>query len=153
MEKYIIEVFYKTGAFDPFGDEIRKSIEDLGIFSVKEVKVAQLYMFEGKIVNKKTLQKIAGEILIDKVLQEFSFSQKSKKRKDIWAVEVWHKKGVTDTVAETTLRAIKDIGIKIPLSISTGKKYLIKGNLKRETVEIICQRILANTLVQDYFTE
>ena len=152
MEKYIIEVFYKDGVFDPFGDEIRKSIEDIGIFSVKEVKVAQLYMFEGKI-SKKTLQKIAGEVLIDKVLQEFSFSQKNGKKKDVWAVEIRHKKGVTDTVAETTSRAVKDIGIKIPLSISTGKKYFIKGKLKKETIEIICQRILANTVVQDYFIQ
>ncbi|RLD12811.1 MAG: hypothetical protein DRI28_07100, partial [Caldiserica bacterium] len=54
-------------------------------------------------------------------------------------------------VAETAERAIKDMGIMFPLKISTGTKYILKGDLKKEEVENICIRILANTLIQDYF--
>jgi len=148
MKTYIVEIFYKKGLFDAFGYQTKKSIEELGIFSVKNVKVSQLYRFEGNI-NKKTIQKIVDEILLDKVSQKFSFLEKKRNRKNIWSVEVWYKKGVTDTIAETTLRAIKDLGIKNKIKVSTGTKYVLKGNIKKEEVETICQKILANPLIQN----
>jgi len=150
MKSFTVEVFYKEGLFDAFGDQVKKSIEELGLSSVQDVRVSQLYKFEGEI-NKETIQKIANEILLDKISQEFSFSTKREKRKNVWAIEVWYKKGVTDATAETTTRAIKDLGIKNKIQVATGTKYVLKGKLKKEEIETICQKILANILIQDYF--
>ena len=150
MKSFTVEIFYKEGLFDAFGHQVKKSIEELGISSVKDVKVAQLYKFEGEM-KKETVQKIADEILLDKISQEFSLSGEKEKRKNVWAVEVWYKTGVTDTVAKTILTAIKDLGIKTLINVSTGTKYILKGNLKRKEIETICQRILANTLIQNCF--
>jgi len=149
MEGFIVEVFYKKGLFDAFAEDVRKSIEELGIKSIKEVEVRHLYRIDGKI-DRKILKKICEEILIDRVSQDFKFYRKSAVEEG-WTVEVWFKKGVTDTVAETAERAIKDMGIMVPLKVSTGTKYILKGDLKKEEVKNICIRILANTLIQDYF--
>ncbi|MCM8778068.1 MAG: phosphoribosylformylglycinamidine synthase subunit PurS, partial [Candidatus Omnitrophica bacterium] len=65
-------------------------------------------------------------------------------------VDVFYKKGVTDAVAETVDIAVKDAGIKKDVKISTGKRYYIKGDLTKKEIELICEKVLANRLVQDY---
>jgi len=63
--------------------------------------------------------------------------------------EVWLKPGVTDPVAETTVRAIRDIGIGNDISAATGVRYVFKGKVSRRTVEAICRSLLANGLIHD----
>ncbi|OIO37612.1 MAG: phosphoribosylformylglycinamidine synthase, purS protein [Candidatus Omnitrophica bacterium CG1_02_41_171] len=66
-------------------------------------------------------------------------------------VEVWLKKGVTDTVAESAAKGIRDLGIKTIKNVKTGKKYLLFGSLSSKEIEIICQRLLVNKVIQNYF--
>lgn len=149
MDTFLVEIFYKEGLFDAMAYEIKKSIQELGIGSIKDVRIKNLYRIEGEI-DDALLRRICREILIDRVSQDFKIYKKSRGEKGKWTVEVWFKKGVTDTVAETTEKAIRDIGIKNSLKISTGKKYILEGDLRREDVENISVKILANTLIHDY---
>ncbi len=72
------------------------------------------------------------------------------KETKVWTVEVWPKKGVTDTVAESTRKGIWDMGIKGVKKVRTGKKYLLFGPLSSKEIETICQRLLANKVIQNY---
>jgi len=146
---FIVEIFYKSNIFDAFGHQIEKSIEEIGIKGVDKVKVSDLYSFEGNI-SLKEVKEIAENVLVDKVSQKYFIGKKSDKKKHIWIVETWYKKGVTDPVAETTKKAICDYGLKKEINISTGKKYYIYGNFNITQIRNICERLLTNSLIHNY---
>jgi len=147
---WIIEIFKKKNILDVFGEEIKKSINELGIFNIDEVKVSTIYKIESD-TDKKKIEKIAKELLIDAVSEDFKIYRKTGKKKDYWLVEVFLKEGVTDPVGDTAKKTIIESGILKNVVVKTGKKYYIKGNLKENQVKEICEKILANTLIQNYF--
>ncbi|MCM8771792.1 MAG: phosphoribosylformylglycinamidine synthase subunit PurS [Candidatus Omnitrophica bacterium] len=147
---WIVEIFKKKEAFDVFGKEIKKNIKELGILNVEKVRVSNLY----KIITdagKKNIVKIARDLLVDNISEDFKVYRKFKKIKNFWIVEVFFKEGVTDSVGETAKKTIIESGILKKLEVKTGKKYYIKGNLKEKEVKEICEKLLANTLIQNYF--
>jgi len=146
---FIVEIFYKSNIFDAFGHQIEKSIEEIGIKGVKKVKVSDLYSFDGNIILKE-VKEIAENILFDRVAQRYSIGKRFLRRKNVWIVEVWYKKGVTDPVADTTKKAISDYGFKKEIDISTGKKYYIYGDFNKNQIKKICERLLANSLIHNY---
>jgi phosphoribosylformylglycinamidine (FGAM) synthase PurS component len=150
MKSSVIEVYNKNSVPDVFGQEIKKNIESLGISGTDFVKVSQLYKFTGEGANPELLGEIARQVIIDPVSQSFAIKKKNKGKKGFFVVFVWYKQGVTDTVADTTLRTITDAGFSGQFTVSTGAKYYIRGDLKRQEIEEISERVLANSLIQDY---
>lgn len=146
---YIIEIFKKKKKFDVFGDDIKRSIEELGIKNVKEVRVSNLYRIEGD-ADKRDIIKIAKELFIDRVSEGFEVYKVKKKKKNFWEIEVWLKEGVSDPVGETGKRTIIESGILKDVSVKSGKKYYIKGRLSKREIEEICEKILANSLIHNY---
>lgn len=148
MESFVIEVINKGE--DIFGKEVEKNIKELGIFSIEKVRVSDLYKFTGNL-SKEEIKKIAEDVIIDKVSNKYKIYKKRKGEKGYIIVDVWYKKGVTDTVAETTKYAVFDYGIKKKFEVLTGKKYYLKGKFTESQIKDICEKILSNTLIQDYF--
>ena len=153
---YLVEVANKKGKKDIHGEHIRHDIVGLGIARPPQVSYTVLYRFEGQL-NLKELNTIAKELLIDPVTQNCmihgfyeNIHVPPKKSTAEYHVEVWYKPGVTDTVAESVTKAIGDLGIKKELKIQTGHKYNIRGCSNQKMVEQITQRLLANTMIQQY---
>ena len=147
---WIVEIFKKRNIRDVFGEDVKKSIEELGISDIEEVKVSNLYKIECN-TEKKNIEKIAKELLIDNVSEDFLIYKKSKTKKNYWIVEVFLKEGVTDPVGETSKKTIIESGILKDVDVKTGKKYYIKGKLQEKQIKEICKKILANTLIHNYF--
>lgn len=146
---WIVEIFKKKIIPDVFGNEIKKSIQEIGIKNISNVKVSNLYKISGEF-EKQTLKKIVEELLIDNVSERYRIYKKSQKKKGCIVVEVWLKEGVADPVGETAKRTIIESGILKELKVNSGKKYYLKGKFKKQEIVEICERILANTLIQDY---
>lgn len=146
---YIVEISQKRGLFDALAHEVLKSIREAGIPGVQEVCVAQLYRFRGR-VHRDQVRRIAEEILLDRIAQVYSIEAGKRSPGDCFIADVWYKEGVTDTVADTARRAVKDLGIRGDVRISTGFRYRVRGTLDPGAMDLVCRRILANTLVQDY---
>ena len=150
MRKYKIEVFNKENIFDGLAHNLMKDIFDLGIKSLKDLKVSYLYLIEGNL-NLSHIKTICEKLLIDPVTQEYKIANLKHKISDRNAhiVEVWYKQGVTDAVGDTTKIGIKDLGIEGDFSVRTGMKYTLVGvNIKE--AEKIADKILANKVVQTY---
>ncbi|HOK80514.1 MAG TPA: phosphoribosylformylglycinamidine synthase subunit PurS [bacterium] len=148
---YIVEIGLKKGLFDAFGNEVKHSIEELGINGIDSVDVYDVYMVYGD-VNFSLVRRIAKELLLDPVAQTMKVyrADKNQKSSNI-SVEVWYKKGVTDPVAMTAIKGIRDLGIKNDIKINCGKKYEFHTSMiDRTLIELICTKVLANTLIQDY---
>jgi phosphoribosylformylglycinamidine synthase len=57
---------------------------------------------------------------------------------------------VTDTVAGSVMKAVKDLGIDRELKVKTGQKYVFEGDINLKTVRRIADKLLANPMVQEY---
>ncbi|HPO51883.1 MAG TPA: phosphoribosylformylglycinamidine synthase subunit PurS [bacterium] len=148
---YVVEIGLRKGLFDAFGNEVAHSIRELGINGIDRVDVYDVYRVYGD-VNFSLVRRIAKDLLLDPVAQTMKIYRCGEKQKSSCiSVEVWYKQGVTDPVAMTAIKGIKDLGIKNEVKINCGKKYEFHGSkLNRELIEMICTKILANTLIQDY---
>lgn len=128
---------------DGFGEHIKAAIRnDLNI-AVQSVRTADVYVID---LTAKEAGRVARELLTDKITQSYSdafFSDYD------WLVEVGFLEGVTDNAAQATAEGIADILGKKP-HVKTAKAYAIKGKLPEAQVKIICEKLLANTLIQYY---
>ena len=131
-----IEVREKIGVFDAIGGSIHKNILDLGFISVKDVGISLVYTIEGSL-SEDDVKKIGEQLLADRVMQDFSFSEGSAPHYDHFnsdehIVEIAYNPGVMDPVEASTLKGIKDLGIAGAVSVRTAKQYHIKGKLSED---------------------
>jgi phosphoribosylformylglycinamidine synthase PurS subunit len=154
LMEWKIEVGYKPTATDAMGEGIKKDIEDLGISGVDHVKTMHVYVIHGDI-SESDVEMICENLLTDRITQDYEYKGSLAGQDDAgaWVVEVTHKPGVTDPVGDSTVKGIKDLGISGVNSAKTGRKYIIKGSLTESEVEVICRRLLANSVIQDYSYE
>lgn len=147
-----IEIKTKDGFVDPQGKHTTADISSIGIKDVSDVKYIAVYRLDGNI-NKKQADLIGKELLSDKITEDFTVKEyKDLKDKKIEknSIEVWFKHGVTDTVSESVVKAIKDLGIREEIVVKTGKKYCLKGkNIDDNKLKKIATGLLANTLIQE----
>ncbi len=152
---WIVEIGYKNHVTDPVGYLTKKEIEDLGIKGVQDVKSISTYMIDGE-VTEDDVKKICEELLSDNQIQRYKYADDKEKLRIkgdfpmAWLVEVNFKEGVTDAVGLSTLNAIEILGVDGVKNVNAGNKYLIIGNIPEETVRQICERVLANGMVQNY---
>jgi phosphoribosylformylglycinamidine (FGAM) synthase PurS component len=166
--KWLIEVSYRANFIDALGNTIKKNIEDLDIAGVRNVKTSQVYEIEGKVTEKK-LKLLCEELLTDKITQQYKINSSCAMRHAsapytthntqltthnvFFIVQVWYKKGVTDTVADTVKKGADDLGISGINTVKTGHEYTITGNISRKQIEKICKGLLSNKVVQEYIVK
>ncbi|MGD2278987.1 MAG: phosphoribosylformylglycinamidine synthase subunit PurL, partial [Candidatus Omnitrophota bacterium] len=146
-----IEVKDKKGVYDAVAEGLKRDIKDLGIKTVKDVEYIQVYALQGNI-TPKDLEIIAGEILADKVSQEYNYRGGFKSAKNTRAVEIAYNPGVMDPVEMSTMKAIKDMGIRSVRAVSTSKKYIFKGALSQGQLDNITEKLLYNKMIQHVVT-
>ncbi|MDR2437353.1 MAG: phosphoribosylformylglycinamidine synthase subunit PurS [Endomicrobium sp.] len=145
-----IEIFTKKGFKDSRGEHVLSDICGIGIKDVTKVEYTSLYIIDGDI-NKNEAMAIASELLTDKITEKFEISSNFMPRKYKKSViEVLYKKGITETVSESIVKAIKDLRISKEVKVKTGHKYYMHGNISQGILDKVAVKLLANTLVQKY---
>ncbi len=109
---YKIEIKEKPGIFDAVGAGIKKDILDLGIKTVGSVRFIQTYIIEGSLCEEE-VKKICEELLVDRITQDYSINGTTGERgTNEFIIEVAYNPGVMDPVEESTLKAIRAVGIE-----------------------------------------
>jgi len=150
-----IEVSVKAGFPDPEGDRLEMDIRDIGITTVKQARVSDVYLLEGEL-DETEVRKIGQELLADPVVEDFSWGEGPLSRiegGDTHVIEVAYNPGVTDPVEESVGKAIRDLGIATVKSVKTARKYSLQGELSDETLQSICDKLLVNSLIQHVVTK
>ncbi len=144
-----VEICNKPGIFDAVGEGIKKDVEDLGYKSVKRIKTVLVYLVEGNI-NETAADMIAGQLLTDKVTQDYSLNCPvlPDYEKISHGVEVAHNPGVMDPVEESTLKGIRDMGVRGVKAVSTASRFLIEAKLAKRDIDIIAEKLLYNKVIQ-----
>ncbi|MBU0548479.1 MAG: phosphoribosylformylglycinamidine synthase subunit PurS, partial [Candidatus Omnitrophica bacterium] len=150
--QYKIEVVDKPGIFDAIGQGVKKDIFDLGIKGVKQVKFVQVYILEGDLTENQVV-KICGELLTDKVAQEYKIisSHSASPVKPAAAqhiIGVAYNPGVMDPVEASVLKGIQDLGILGAETVKTARKYILCGKLSASQLKTISEKLLYNKLIQ-----
>ncbi len=148
---YRVEVQLGNHLPDVRGLGLVKDICDLGIMTVSDVRVADIYWLDADL-KPGELDLVCQNLLADPVTQETRCGQvsqgKSKISKGYYSVEVACNAGVTDPVEETVMKAMLDLGVKGVKAVKTAKRFLIKGQLDEYQLETICNRLLVNPIIQ-----
>jgi len=148
-----IEVKNKSSVRDPAGEGIKRDIIDLGIGRVKDVKMVQVYILEGRL-SRGELKKISQTLLVDPIIQESRYGALgdekfiTKPKKNKYIVEIAYNPGVMDPWEESTLKGIKDLGIKGINGVKTGRQYMISGTLNKAQISQVAEKLLYNKVIQ-----
>ncbi len=159
-----IEVFTKEHFPDSIGNEIASEIVHIGITSVDEIRMVQVYLVEGDL-SSEDIGRICGELLIDGLTQDYICINGSPdvpagkiqlgpkwQGNDAHTIEVTRKRGVMDPVESTVVKGIKDLGLNAS-SVKTAKRFLIAGQLTTGQLETIANKVLANKIIEDVFID
>jgi phosphoribosylformylglycinamidine synthase II len=141
-----IEVLVRHGFTDPRAEALQKDIRDLGITTVKRVRVSDIYLLEGKL-SEAELITICRELLTDPIVEEYSYRE-TPHPDDAHLIEVAYNPGVMDPVEESVKKGISDLGITTVEAVRTAKRYLLWGEFSEETLQSICDKLLVNSVVQ-----
>ena len=146
-----IEVRLKSHLPDARGQGLVKDIHDLGIATVSDVRIVDIYWLDAEL-DAPTLDLLGRSLLADPVTQLYSYQQGSPAEpvdeSRYHAVEVAYNPGVTDPVEDSVLKAIRDLKVEDVSAVKTSKRYLIEGKLSDEQVGVICSRLLVNPIIQ-----
>ena len=148
MNLWKVEVFYKPEVPDTIGNGILADISDLGITGLDSVKTAAIYWIEGNL-DSKSIKRIATELLTDPITQNYTYDDDNVQSQD-WTIEVQFKPGVTDAVGDSAVKGINDLGIMDIVTVRTGNKYWLSGDLNSEVIETISKQLLMNDVIQTY---
>lgn len=134
---------------NPEVNTLKKSIRDLGINKIEDLKLIYIYYLLTDLPFK-TVKKIAQDFICDAVSETFVVKQvKSRSDKNIsHTVEIVYKPGVMDPVAENVMIGLNDLGYKDCL-IRTAQRYVFPKNLSAGLVKKITENLLYNPLVQE----
>lgn len=148
MKTWKVEVFYKREVPDTIGNGILEDISDIGVTGVHAVRTASVYWIEGQL-DSQSIEHIVTELLADPITQNYTYKSDDKPNQD-WTIEVQYKPGVTDAVGDSTVKGINDIGITDVITVRTGNKYWLSGDLDAEVIETISKQLLMNDVIQTY---
>ena len=150
MQIHRIEVRLKRGLPDARGSSLVKDIHYLGITTVSDVRVVDIYLLDADLTPEE-LDLICRNLLADPVIQEYScdqsFRDEAKTGAKCHTVEIAYNAGVTEPVENTVMKAIKDLGIESVRAVKTAKRYLIEGQLNPRQLESIYTGLLLNPVI------
>ena len=146
-----IKVSLKPHLPDARGLGLVRDIHDLGITTVSDVRVVDIYWLDADLTADK-LELICHRLLADPVTQDYlvapATSIKSEVDKQSHTVEVAYNAGVTDPVEDSIMKAVRDLGVEGISGVKTAKQFLIQGQLDESQLETICSRLLVNPIIQ-----
>ena len=144
-----IELVTKPEFYNSEAEDVLSGAKDLGIRSVEKVYAYHVSYLYGEL-SEENKKNIAENLLADKVTQEYLINQQFENvnSKDHWSVEIILNRGVTDMVAETTLKGIADLGITGVTEAKTARRYDFVGRISDQEKSLIVEKLLMNKVIE-----
>jgi len=148
-----IELAEKEDFYDAEGHAVHSGARDLGIQGIGTVQAFRVYYLLGELSDAEK-EHIAAMLLADRVTQDYAIDAPVARPDSdrAWTVEITFNRGVTDMVAETTLKGIRDLGIPGVTAAKTARRYAFYGRLNDADKDLIVQKLLMNKVVEHVLT-
>lgn len=138
-----IDVFFKEKVFCP---KIASQVRDLGIGKTSQVYSKKVYFIDADLKSFE-IEKIAAELLVDPVIEEYSLSSGVFVEEPAYnQILITYNPGVCDIVALSLDKAIKDLCLEVQ-STRTAKFYEFEG-LTEDEIKYLAPKILYNPLIE-----
>ena len=135
----------RPGLIDSRGEGVKKDARDIGVESITNVTVSDVYLFEGSI-SDEDIRAIAGELLCDHVTREFLIDRVPDEEGNV--IEVSYNHGVMDPVEASLYKALADMGISSVTAAKTMKHYVLTGDLTTSEISLVTDKLLENKIIQ-----
>ena len=145
-----VEVKDKEGVYNCVCESLKSEIKNLKVGEIEDIRIRYIYFLVGSL-SPQEARRIAEELFIDSVIQEyklFTQDQTPLIPEGYTPIQIIYKPGVMDPVEESSLKAIRDLGITSVSAVRTAKKYLFKGNISKDALFKIAEKLLYNRLIQ-----
>lgn len=147
--KNIWRIEISKKGFNPEVQNLKASIKDLGIRSVKDLSINDIYYLQTAL-SAKEIDKIAKSYIYDPVSENYQITKIEDwhKRQTGKSIEIIYRQGVMDPTAENVMTSLMDLGYK-NCTVKTAKQYIFSSNLSEKQIKNIAENLLYNPLVQD----
>ena len=107
-----------------------------------------VFLLEGDI-SRDEIKRISDELLVDPIVEQYSFDLKFPLQSSAHhVVEIAYNPGVMDPVEASTIKGIRDLGVKGISAVRTARQYHLYGKLSAKQLDSITARVLMNKLIQ-----
>lgn len=147
-----VRVMNRPEVPDPAGEETLFEIRQaLGISSVKKIRTAKVYRFEG--IGEEDAHLLAQKLLAEDVFQIYTLNAPVIKGARA-VVEVAHKPGVMNPEAASLMKAARDLGISSLQAADSSREYGFYGTgITPGEIETVINRLLVNPTVEQVVKE
>ena len=156
-----VEISLKSHLPDARGLGLVKGIHDLGIPTVTNARVVDIYLLDTDLAAD-SIDMVSRNLLADPVTQQYELftsatdiKARHKKQgaftevsKQLHTIEVTYNAGVMDPVEGTVMKALKDLGVEEVKAVKTAKRYLIEGQLDKRQLDAIGDGLLVNPIIE-----
>ncbi len=144
-----IDIYPKASQVDALANEVLTESQALGLGTASmKVRTCHGYLLQGEL-NEAQATKIARELLADCVVEEpvvFPVSDAKDAENGEILLNVLPKPGVMDPVANSALKAMKEMGEPVA-AVRTFRKFFISG-FDPAQIDKLCWKILANDAIE-----
>ncbi len=144
----------KPGLPDPTGEQLRALLADFGISATGRVQSGRIFLIEldDGPDEAAAAERIATDLLCNTVIETYSMTREGRPTEepgDALAVETHFKPGVMDNVAQSTLLALRDMGIQAR-SVRTARRCEISPMPDDRDISRI-SKLVGNACIEDVF--
>ncbi|HWL94400.1 MAG TPA: phosphoribosylformylglycinamidine synthase subunit PurS, partial [Phycisphaerae bacterium] len=143
----------RPGASDAVGRQLRENLIDFGVHSAETIQSGRIFLIELEgHRDRKLADRIARDLLVDPVSEDVAIRSERDPLPDpktSLAVEVHLKPGVMDNVAQSTLLALSEMGIRAR-SVRTARRFDIHPAPNDSDISRI-SRLIGNACIEDIF--
>ena len=151
MTLWEVDLYPLGDQVDPVSRTVAADAADLGLGDGLSVRVVRGYLIEGAL-ELAQVHRLAGELLADTVVERTVvgevgdpiLSEPPAGRPQL--IHVMPKPGVMDPIAQSSLVAMRDLGVPVD-AVRTLRKYWVE-RIDEAQVDALCRRILANDAIE-----
>ncbi len=147
-----VEILPIKESYDHRARQVVRDAAALGITPHFKVQTGRAYLMRGSITAEQ-VQRVAVELLADPVVETVNIMQLNghtiatgPEAEPSRLINVLYKRGVTDPVASSAMRAINQMRIPVH-EVRTLRKYWVQGATD-EQIERLCAKVLANDSIE-----
>lgn len=146
-----VEIRPAAGETDREGLRVAAEAQALGVSRATSVRSARIFLLQGARLDETAVTLAARNLLVDPVAEVFAArpvsSQGAIPASHDRLVNVLFKPGVTDNVAQSTQRALHDLGFQVE-AVATGRKYWFDAATVSADLDRIVKRVLSNDAIE-----
>ena len=148
-----VEIRPAAGQVDREGERVLAECSGMGLQSVSTVEAARSFILQGELADD-VVTEISRTLLADGVVESFSIHQLDAAASDAsnssngsHLLNVLFKDGVTDNVANSALKAMKDQKVSVE-AVATCRKYRINKGASEAEIARLSAKVLSNDAIE-----